>query len=297
MEDLSVKKHDQRLLVLTNAIYVKLQGKDCLNYVKILEEKTGCSVGNTNMLFFQRPQNHPLRIVLFRKDTGDTVAISCDNKKCVSEKFNMSVAAASGKDFWKNSKSLIIGSDIFSIATIAGSWALGAPYDFLKCAELHNHICPGLTSGYFIAKTIIKNYPLKKGESYTFVSCPVWCKEDAIQVILDATPGKQKMVVKNLTDSQKKNLTVKNPAGILLIWNKKEEKGRGIIFSMDFDKARKLVVEGSPKAAIVFAMIPLLNKPEEFVTAVAEFDITPKIYEGMLAAGTNPYEIAGSIKK
>ena len=80
---------------------------------------------------------------------------------------------------------------MFTLASMANVWAKGGPYDFLKSAELHNHICPGLTSGYLMAHYILDHFPLKDGERYTVVACPVWCKEDAFQVVMDCTPGKK----------------------------------------------------------------------------------------------------------
>jgi len=56
----------------------------------------------------------------------------------------------------------VFGGNEFSLITICNLWAKGLPNDFLKCAELHDHICPGLTSGYLIAKYIQKNFSARR---------------------------------------------------------------------------------------------------------------------------------------
>lgn len=94
----------------------------------------------------------------------------------------------------------------------------------MKCAEFHNHLCAGIASGYMIVRFIMSKYPLRKGESYKWVASPVFCKEDAIQVLLDVTAGKKSLYVEGLTESQKESLKFENTAGVLVVWNKKESK-------------------------------------------------------------------------
>ncbi|MEA2062402.1 MAG: FmdE family protein, partial [Gemmatimonadota bacterium] len=181
MESLGEVKGSPGLCVLTDANYVNLNGKSAVGYVDLIQEVTGCSVGRGNLLFFQRKQSHPLIIALLKKDTRDCVVIRHDGREAGSVKVNIHPDSVAAPGAWERvSESL--GSDAFALVNIGDAWAGGAPYDFLKCAELHNHICPGLCSGYFIAKFIQEKYPLAEGESYSFIACPNWCKDDAVQV-------------------------------------------------------------------------------------------------------------------
>ena len=227
MEEIQVKKGAPDLLVMTNAPYLRKGNTFGIEKVLLLEQMTGCTTGGQNMLFFQRPQTNPLSITLFRKTTGDAAIITWSDEKKIKEIMNLSPSKVSEKLFWENTKRLACGPDLFTISTIAGSWALGAPYDYFKCAELHNHICPGITSGYLIARMIQRDHPLKKGEKYTIISCPVWCKEDAFMAMLDTTPGKSGMIVKKLTKAQKEKITIENPAAIVLITDKKNQHRKG----------------------------------------------------------------------
>ncbi|MCP4117963.1 MAG: hypothetical protein GY737_21710 [Desulfobacteraceae bacterium] len=293
MADLSTVKGSTDLLCLTNAPYVRSNGRPGIDYLNPIQELTGCSVGNQNLLFFQRAQFYPLSITLFRGSTGEAVVMTMKNDGFAIERLELSQSNLSSKAFWKETEGLACKPDFFTIASIAGSWALGAPYDYLKCAELHNHLCPGVSSGYLIARMILDQYPLKQGERYTMISSPIWCKEDAFQVVLDLTPGKRGMIVKKLTQAQKDRITVKNPAGMLLITDKKTGAGKCVAFSFDFDKMRKLAPKESPKVALVFALVDYLDEPRRFVTVAKEFPVTGKMAQEMITAGSNPYEVAG----
>jgi len=296
MAYLKVVKGDPDLLVLTNAPFVQPGGRSALPELAVVEQFTGCSVGNINLLFFQRPQNHPLRMMLFARKTGDAVVINAVDGQFVADRLNMSAATIADKAFWERSKDFAAGKDMFTLAAIANAWAKKAPYDFLKCAELHNHICPGLTSGYLLAHYLLDKYPLAEGERYTVVSSPVWCKEDALQVVLDATPGKHGMVVKPLSDEEKAKIKIENPAGMVLIWNAKQKTGRGLALSFNMEAFKALSPKDAPKAATVIAAVPYLNDPARFVSTGAEFPLTEELFKKILAVNTNPDEAAGLVK-
>ena len=314
VKDLNIKKGDPRLCVLTDATYVKVNGKTSEGYVDIIQEVTGCSVGKGNLLFFHRPVTYPLKIVLFRKDTKNGVLITYNGKKADKIKCNMNGDKATEEDGWQQiHKKIGSLSDTFSIVTISNSWARGAPYDFLKCCELHNHLCPGLSSGYQIVQFILKRYPLKKGEKYVWIACPPWCKDDAVQILLDLTPGKQSMFVKNLTPDQKKAVSGEKPndniAGILVIWNNKAKKGKAVAFRYNWGKVcqisgvekkdfkpkggKKNPVFWTTRLKCNWCLMPYLDKPGDFVKVVKEVEISPRMYTRMTSAGVNPYEVLG----
>jgi len=283
--------------MMTNAPYVRIMGQCALPYLDQAQELTGCRVGKGTLLFFQRPQAHPLRLMLFKKTGGDAVIISQEGETWLSETLNLSAAAISAPVFWKTvPQEFKAGADMSTLAVIANVWAKGGPYDFLKSAEFHNHICPGLTSGYMMAHYILHHYPLKEGERYTVVASPVWCKEDALQVILDCTAGKKGIVVKPLSKEQTDRISVANPAGFLLIWTDRDKIGKGVALSFDFDRLNALSPAGAPKAVSVLAALEYLNQPDQFVSVSAEFGLDEKRYYDMIQAGGNPYEIAGLLK-
>ena len=284
LKDLNARKGDAQLCTMTDATYVRVNGKTSEHYVDLIQEETGCTVGKGNLLFFHRPMNYPLKIAIFRRNTKECVVIGYDGEQAQAQKYNLGLDAISKPGFWKEVGSPL-APDAFTIATFGHAWALDAPQDFLKCAEFHNHLCAGIASGYMIARFIMRQYPLQKGESYTWVASPVFCKDDALQILLDVTPGKKSLYVERLTESQKEDLKFENPAGILVVCNKGENKAKGAVFEFRWDKARR-----KDKLEMVLAMLPYLERPEEFVRVVKEFVVTPQILERLTMAETNPYK-------
>ena len=294
MENLKILKGDPDLLVLTNAPYVKINGQSALPFLDQAQGLTGCSVGKGNLLFYQRAQNRPMRLMLFKRSDGNAVIISRISDFWVNETLNISETSISSPSFWENvKKDFKCGSDMFTLAAMANVWANHGPYDFLKSAELHNHICPGLTSGYLMSRYILNHYPLKPGERYTVIACPVWCKEDAFQVVLDCTPGKRGLIVKTLSKEQKAKIKVVNPAGFLLIWDKNQKSGRCVALSFDFERLKALSSPDAPKAASVLSALEYIDKPDSFVSTAAEFKLDENRYNEMMEAGNNPYKTAG----
>jgi formylmethanofuran dehydrogenase subunit E-like metal-binding protein len=287
LKDLNAKKGDAQLCTMTDATYVRVNGKTSEHYVDLIQDETGCAVGKGNLLFFHRPMNYPLKIAMFRRDTKECVVIGYDGQQTQTQKYNLGLDAVSKPGFWKEVGGPL-APDAFTIATFGHAWALDAPQDFLKCAEFHNHLCAGIASGYMTARFIMSTYPLQKGESYTWVASPVFCKDDALQVLLDVTPGKKSLYVEKLTESQKEDLKFENAAGILVVWNKRESKGKGVVFEFRWDKARR-----KDKLEMILAMLPYLERPEEFVGVVKEFDVTPQMLERLTTAETNPYKWLG----
>jgi len=294
MNTLKVTKTDRNFLVLTNATAVITDGKSSLPILEQVQETTGAMVGKGNLLFFQRPQNAPLRIMLLKKSNRYAVIISADKPKWIVDTLAFTRTTVSDPNFWKNAKdNYAAGKDLFTLATLANAWAEGAPYDFLKSAELHNHICPGLTSGYLLAHFILDHYPLEKGIKYTIISSPVWCKEDAFQVVMDQTPGKRGLVVKPLSKEQKEKISIPNPAGMVLIWDKQLKKGKGVALSFDFNTLKGLYPKDTPKAASILYTAPYLSSPDKFVSAAKEFDLDETMFNAIREAGSNPWEAAG----
>lgn len=296
MDTLNVRNGSSELLLLTNAPYVVVDDTGTLPLLDLAQEMTGCRVGRGNLLFFQRPQRHAFRLMLFKKD-GAAVIVSRDGGDWIAESIDLGPSVVSSPAFWEKTGDYRAGRDLFTLAAMANAWAKGAPYDFLKSAELHNHICPGLTSGYLMAHYILTHYPLANGQRYTVIACPVWCKEDALQVVMDCTPGKKGLVVKRLSDTQKAKIAVPHPAGMVLIWDPRQKRGKGVALSFDFAPLRDLSPKDTPKAAMVLAALDHLDQPDRFVSTAAEFDIDEALFDSLLQAGTNPYELAGLVKK
>jgi formylmethanofuran dehydrogenase subunit E-like metal-binding protein len=287
---LKIQKGDPLLCVLTNASYVRLNGKTTEAYLDLIQEETGCSQGKANLLLFHRPMNYPLKVALFHRDSGECVAISYDGKQKESKKYHIGLEAASKPQFWMEPRPPL-GPDTFSVVSILNAWVAGVPYDLLKSAEFHGHFCPAIAAGHVIAQYITREYPLHEGESYTWIASPPWCKDDAIQVLLHLTPGKKSLYANGLTEPQKEALTFENPAGILLISGQNKTKTKAVVFAFDWDKVRQ-----DDKLQMALAMIPYLERPEALVKVAKEAMVPPEVPERLTTAGTNPYRWLGLTK-
>jgi formylmethanofuran dehydrogenase subunit E-like metal-binding protein len=311
MHDLDVKKGNPNLCALTDAPYVKLKGKAAQEYVDVIQEETGCSIGKGNLLFFQRPVGHPLIVAIHREDSGDAVVIFHDGDGTNKVRFNIKGdTAADPKQYGEIMK--MLKGDTFSVLSILTSHARGAPYEFLKCCEHHNHFCPGVTSGYFIAQLIQEKYPIGPGEQYIWFACPPWCKDDAVSTTLDLTPGKRNLYVKDMAEGQSMEGQRGQWAGIMVLWNAKNKKGKAIALQFDWNEAYKLAglkaadfqPQGGTSNPAFFtariksswSLIPYLDRPERFVSVVKEVEITPEMLKRMKMAGVNPYQIIGIVK-
>ncbi|HIH61857.1 MAG TPA: hypothetical protein HA298_04125 [Methanobacteriales archaeon] len=52
----------------------------------------------------------------------------------------------------------------------------------------HNHVCPGVQSGFFIIEAL-GNYPLTEGQKYLWFGTSIYCKDDALLYLMGVTPG------------------------------------------------------------------------------------------------------------
>ncbi len=293
LKELKIKRGDPRLFVLTNAAYVRIGEVDSWELMSIIEKETGTSYGKKNLLFYHSEEKVPLNVVFFIKDKGEGLILSYDGKNFKKQLFNFN-DNESLKELVKTRK------DAFTIISILDAWANDAPHDLLKCAEFHNHLCPGLLSGYFIAKFIQEYYPLQEGQRYIYVSCPPWCKDDAIQVLLDLTPGKRRLYVRDLSDEEKGALQDSGVVGVFILWDESKKEGKGVIPSFNWDVAYQRC--GIDRKALageeaVFGRMRLNRcllkkdfKKEDLVKVLKEVEVNEALLKELLRGG-NPYKL------
>lgn len=73
------------------------------------------------------------------------------------------------------------------------------PADFMKVIEFHGHVCPGLASGYRLAKAALAALEYESPEEGDLVTLAETdrCTIDAFQIILGCTVGKGKLYIQN----------------------------------------------------------------------------------------------------
>lgn len=136
---------------------------------------------------------------------------------------------------------------------------------------------------------------------------PPWCKDDALEVLLNTTPGKNGMAVVPVDAKTKESLRpeAKNLAGVYFRYDSKTKKGEGLILAYDFDKAAALsgidLNKGFPWESWLKSdlwYIDYLDKPGLFISVVRKFELKegeePSDYA---KAGVNPLVKLDLLKK
>ena len=345
MSKLHFSKGDPEVLAFTDAGYIAKIGdyttEKALDGVMMT---TGASRGKGNLVNVHKPYNASLWFAFFHKESkecvyleakGDVLKSYLDKEKTErvvalrdfmklknkeifakidKENIDANKLLSSPEAWQKKMIARVFGGNEFSLFTIANLWAMGLPNDFLKVAELHDHICPGLTSGYLIAEYLKKNLPsLAPRYEYTIIAIPPWCKDDALIQIFETNVGHKRLFVKWLTKEQKKRLPkkAKNVANIVIRWERGAKKGDGIVVAFDWDKAFK----GSGtkrkdlrafdtykwwwlRLKMDVWMMDYLDKPEALVFTIKEFEVkSPAEIEKLKAAGVNPLVELGIMPK
>ena len=69
--------------------------------------------------------------------------------------------------------------------------------EFLKAAEFHGHVCPGLAIGYRVAKYAKNYFDKSEDEELVAIVENKSCSIDAIQFLLSCTFGKGNLIFKD----------------------------------------------------------------------------------------------------
>ncbi|WP_066638527.1 FmdE family protein [Desulfolucanica intricata] len=316
MDELSFDRGDENVLSMTSAGYAIVKGQTTEKCVDGITAVTGCTTGGGNLLVIHRSKELPLWFAFYKKDTkemiylqaNDTVigkspaeinTLPVESVFSIIAKENIDINSLLGEPEKWNEKisKKVFGGNESSLIGIANIWShTNTTYDYLQAAKFHNHICPGVTSGYLIIKYLDKYLPLKPGQSYKIIACPAWCKDDALQVILDTTVGKKAMYVMELTEAQKSMLPdeAKGVAGLFIRWDGKSETGDGLVLGFDFDKAGELAGTTNLSGPFVklktaLTMMDYVNHPETMVSTLKQFKVTSAgELTALQSAGVNP---------
>ena len=316
MQQLSFTKGDANVLAMTDAGYSIISGQTTEKCIDGVIAVSGCTTGGSNLLMIHRSKELPLWFAFFKKDTRDFIYLQVNsavvNKSIdeISKLADNEVFTIIAKenivldDLYNNSdkwnekiNNKIFGGNESSLIGIASVWAHPkCTYDFLQAAQFHNHICPGVNSGYLISKYLDKNLPLQQGQAYKIIAVPSWCKDDALQVLYDATVGKKGMFASELTEEQKKMLpdNSKGVAGIYIRWDAKSNSGNGLVLAFDFDKGSELAgVQNATgpfvKLKSALTMMDYVNQPEIMVSTLKQFNISSAAeLTALQAVGANP---------
>lgn len=318
-------------VVLTNAGYAELNGSSTEGCLDGLKEITHATRGKNTLLEIHSRYDDALWFAVYypgngmcaymevnpdavpklfaNVDSGSYYQIAVDiNAVELSELFsimsaenikpeNLYADTAFYDDKFNTQK--VFGKNAFRVVTIANAAAYGAPHYAVKAFEFHDHYCPGITSGIMMASYIKKNFPRT---SYFVQGINPWCKEDALMVILNATPGKSGYAVTYPTaeDTAKWKEGFEGAATIIYGQNKTTDKWEGKLLSFTWAEGvcSEYSVSIINKLCMDLYYIDHLNEPELYVKVLKEFELpegeTPKDWA---RPGVDPMKKLGLVEE
>jgi len=341
LKELKIEKGSKDLLVITDAGYMAKIGE--YSTEKALDGvmfASGASRTKGNLVVVHRSFNDPLWFAFFDKKSNCCIYMEVNSSLLKlwlehesSGKVNLSefmkidldlifkkiskveidpdvLITEDGAKAWHNNfVNKTLGGNEFSIVTIVAVWKKGMSYELLKAAEFHNHICPGLISGLYIAEYLNKYHPinLSKGENWVVWALPPWCKDDALQQVLDSTVGKRRMAVMYIPSDIKEKMydQYKSIAGIYVKIDK-SGNAKAIVIGWNWSKVFK---DCNVKreyfkdfktyrwwwARLRCNVLMLDHKPEEYVSVLRVIDLgnqgsIKKMNAKWMKVGFNPLE-------
>lgn len=317
MKSQGVRPFGWNLIAMTNAGYAEFDGSTTMGSLDGLAHVTGVSRGSNRLLEIHSNSEKPLYFALFDSKSGlcaylqvnpDFNIYSKKRKKSKSQLFSiMSVenikAAGIFKDpgyYTEQFKKKIFGGNEFAIVTILNSVAAGAPTYAVRSFEFHDHYCPGVTSGILMAQFVKNNDLLKNSAGYFVQGIQPWCKEDALMVMLNTTPGKTGYAVTYPTDEDKAKWPEELKDAVNIIYGKKGDTWTGLVLGFTWGET------GCPdygdgtinRLCADLWYLDQMDYPEEFVTVIKEFTLPDNIQPKDLARpGVDPLmEVSKYIK-
>lgn len=315
MEQLGVEKGDADVLILTSAGHAIVDGKTTQAAIKGLAAESGNSIGDANLFQVLRPYWKPVWFYFFNKANGEAVYMEADSP-ALNKSLDEFKALTDDQVFSKVSKANVdidylqnhtdegnatfndkaFNGNEFSLAGISNVWARGGSFDFIQATCFHDHLCPGVTSGQFLAKYVEGKLPINNisAESYKVIACPQWCKDDLLQMRWDATPGKSGMFVMALTDAEKK--AVPNIAGIYIRWNDTAKQGDALALAYNFSAVQLPQWNGPAWGSKLYQDVVLMDyddTPEAFISIIKEFNVDAAKLAMMQNVGMHPLKVAG----
>lgn len=310
LKELSKPKKTQ-FLVVTNITYTVRQRPQCAVIVDELSRLAGVSQSKGNLIVAQDSPSRSPFVYVYNPSKDKAIYIELDRElrsiKTRQSKENIKTLLSKDDVFEAFSKDKLFKGNEYRLLMMTSLWSKGLlTNDVINAVRLHNHYCPGVTSGYHIGNFILENLPLSDGQGYVFIAMPMWCKDDAIQVMLDVTPGKRSLYALPLKDKEKGCLKeeAKNIAGIVFRYDRVKKEGDLAVLGYDWEGIRKDAGVSDSMKSITNAvklthyMMSERDVYKKYVNIIKtvrlKHDETPEDFIGI---GINPFEKLGLFKQ
>ena len=188
----------QDSIALTNAGYAEINGQSTMPALDGLSRVLKVSRGDHSLIEIHSSSATPLWFAVCDQSSGNCAYLQVDPaaleneevslfSKAAVEQVNADHLFAHPDEYAAEFDARVFGGNEFRIVTIANALAAGVSSKVVRAFEFHDHYCPGVTSGILMAEYIEQHF----SGSLFIQSIQPWCKEDALQAILNTTPGKK----------------------------------------------------------------------------------------------------------
>jgi formylmethanofuran dehydrogenase subunit E-like metal-binding protein len=243
----------ENLIVLTNAGYAEIFGMSTQGALDGLTVVTGASRGKNTLVEVHSAARDPLWFAVYDRQSGFCAYLEMNRsdgsdsklfpQPMSPEMFGIrTVERIDAAYLYQHATALearlasrIFGNNAFRVITIANAVASGAPARVIRAFEFHDHYCPGVVSGIFMADYVQTHFP--PGSTGYFVhGIDPWCKEDALMVLLNATPGKKKYAVDYPSKADRANRLPEIQDAATIVYRQDDEtrKWEAIILGFDW---------------------------------------------------------------
>ncbi len=308
----------QNVIVVTNAGYAEVNGSSTQGALDGVASVTGASRGRNTLVELQTSPSTTLWFAVFDKRSGycaytqvdpDAAGkISASDPKIVPglfgiesiERIDAEYIFQHPSDYEAKFDAKPFGGNEFRIVTIINGIAAGAPAYVVRAFEFHDHYCPGVTSGILLAEYLKKQFP--SGESGYFLhSVEPWCKEDALMVLLNVTPGKGSYAVSYPSDEDfaARVPEAKDAATIIYRQNDNTGNWEGLIMGFKFanpscPNTGNNIID---KLCADLWYLERMGNPEEFVKVIRRFQLPDETSpEDWAGPGADPLKKLGLAK-
>jgi len=299
------------LLTLTNAGIVKFGEHDSSSAIEALKQTTPGSLERKNLIIINAVMDEPLYFFFFNKNNEESFFAQTDAQRFVA----MPVGEILSRDLSHLFRHLIFrnislgriiseaaemesifaqqpyGKKWASLISFAHFWAKDPPSTLIRIAQFHDHICPGVLSGYYIARFLMAKFPRREKERYFFLSTPPYCKDDALQIIFNQTVGKKGMAAMLLAEEDRALLLpeAREAAGIFFRYDPQTNRGQGAVLGFAWSKLLQDCKISDQKVSFlnslkqILFMIDQRDDYARYVYFIKIFDLPP---------GESPYNYA-----
>lgn len=294
------------VLAVTNAGYVQIDGKDSAPVIDALTDKAGASLGRGNLLLVHEASDKPLFVFFYharsgaalylerRKDaTGGTTPLGAQN--AYEETFQRDFASYLKDPTLLESRmnESFFGGQGMRLVLFSWLWSQNANPEIRTAALFHDHLCPGVVSGYYVSRYLRRHLPLGSGQSYSVLSTPMYCKDDAIQTLLNVTPGKRSLAAIPMNAQDKECLLehARDAVGLFFRWDQNTKMATGLVLGFDWKKLERdagLAPEEkrrtlADRVKLLQWMVEHQDNDEKYVRVIKEIT---------LEEGTTPQDLA-----